>query len=223
MDSTWFLVVIGGITGVFVCWQAWETRKAAVATKDSVVANERHFRLVNQQWLEGRWSCRLRTNDDNIEFIAIHLDVVNPTPMSITFQEALHDISAWLPFGTSGIAHNFLNSNAVLPARRALPLGVGHYMLDTADKLAHYDNGQLRLTPSTLASYTDAFGQPRTQTLACIIYLRRGVEPVIQVTDAGIEHHPGEEPFFHPKHPNRMGWGLSNPKDTNNEANGSKG
>jgi hypothetical protein len=35
-DSNWWLVAVGTVTAAFICWQSWETRKAARATEESV-------------------------------------------------------------------------------------------------------------------------------------------------------------------------------------------
>jgi hypothetical protein len=39
--SQWIFVIITGITAGFICWQSWETRKAAQASQKSVKAAER--------------------------------------------------------------------------------------------------------------------------------------------------------------------------------------
>lgn len=37
-DSGWWLVIIAGVTGIFIGWQAWETKKAAKGARDSAIA-----------------------------------------------------------------------------------------------------------------------------------------------------------------------------------------
>ena len=37
-DSAWWLVIIAGVTGIFIGWQAWETRKAANSAQDTAKA-----------------------------------------------------------------------------------------------------------------------------------------------------------------------------------------
>jgi hypothetical protein len=48
VKSDWWLVIIAAFTGSVICWQSWQTRKAAEATRDSVKIQEVEFR----QWVQ---------------------------------------------------------------------------------------------------------------------------------------------------------------------------
>lgn len=46
-DPNWWLVIVAGITGAFICWQSWETHKSAEATRKSVALSAD----ANSQWM----------------------------------------------------------------------------------------------------------------------------------------------------------------------------
>ena len=84
------LCIITLVTGFFVGWQAYETRQAAQATRDATQQTERHFELLNAQWLD--------TSHFYIEAVtvvdttgapsslmwSIDLHIANNTPLKIT-------------------------------------------------------------------------------------------------------------------------------------------
>ena len=39
----WWLVIVAGITGAFICWQSWEIRKSAEASRDQVEISRKAF------------------------------------------------------------------------------------------------------------------------------------------------------------------------------------
>ena len=47
--AQWILIVITGITAGFICWQAWETRRAANATKKAAEGVERQVGIMESQ------------------------------------------------------------------------------------------------------------------------------------------------------------------------------
>lgn len=47
----WWLVIIAGLTGGFICWQGWWTRKAAQASEDSNRQNAEFFRAEKRPWV----------------------------------------------------------------------------------------------------------------------------------------------------------------------------
>lgn len=50
--SDWWLVIMAAITASVICWQSWETRKAAQASKDGVelVLSKERARLTVKSW-----------------------------------------------------------------------------------------------------------------------------------------------------------------------------
>lgn len=46
-DPNWWLVIVAGITGGFICWQSWETHESAEATRKSVELSAN----ANTQWV----------------------------------------------------------------------------------------------------------------------------------------------------------------------------
>lgn len=52
IESDWWLVGIGAVTAAVICWQSWETRKAAQASKASVamVLSKERARLTIKVW-----------------------------------------------------------------------------------------------------------------------------------------------------------------------------
>lgn len=52
VESDWWLVGIGAVTATVICWQSWETRKAAQASKASVamVLSKERARLTIKVW-----------------------------------------------------------------------------------------------------------------------------------------------------------------------------
>ncbi|WP_348262861.1 hypothetical protein P8935_24100 [Telmatobacter sp. DSM 110680] len=51
-SSEWWLVVMAAVTAGVICWQSWETRKAAQASKDSIalVLSKERARLAIKVW-----------------------------------------------------------------------------------------------------------------------------------------------------------------------------
>jgi hypothetical protein len=47
--AQWILVIVTAITAGFICWQAWETRRAARAAADSVIAIQRQTGVLERQ------------------------------------------------------------------------------------------------------------------------------------------------------------------------------
>jgi hypothetical protein len=53
-SAEWVLVIVTGITAAFICWQSWETRRAANAAKDSTAAASHNTEVlidIERAWL----------------------------------------------------------------------------------------------------------------------------------------------------------------------------
>jgi hypothetical protein len=48
-SSQWILIIVGTITAAFICWQAWETRRAANAAANSVAAIKTQTGVLERQ------------------------------------------------------------------------------------------------------------------------------------------------------------------------------
>ena len=85
MKPDWALVIVGTLTFVAVFWQARATAASAKATRDSVKTTERHFALLNAQWLDvDDFFCEPALggeNDSGIWFVGLR--ITNNTPLIV--------------------------------------------------------------------------------------------------------------------------------------------
>jgi hypothetical protein len=87
--SNWAMAMIAAITGGIVVWQAWETRSAVQATRDSITQTGRHFELLNAQWLDtGAFFVQaMDVPDVTTSESALHwmltFKIQNPTPLKV--------------------------------------------------------------------------------------------------------------------------------------------
>lgn len=99
-DPNWWLVIAAGVTGVFVCWQSWETHKSAEATRKSVDLSA----AANSQWVRlkllGMYSEIEPQQPDPPPVITIKCRwaILNPSTQPLTLHRVKVDVArddAW--------------------------------------------------------------------------------------------------------------------------------
>jgi len=89
MKPEWWLVAVGILTTLVIGWQAWETRRAANQTRRSVASSERHFAMLNAQWLDAEdFVCQpmMPLHDKELAVWFITFKIRNNTPLIVTIK-----------------------------------------------------------------------------------------------------------------------------------------
>ncbi len=91
MNPEWILAGVGILTFWAVWEQARATKDAAIASRDSIKQNERHFDLVNQQWIDlSQFSCRIvpipDTDASATESWSFDFKISNRTPLKFSVE-----------------------------------------------------------------------------------------------------------------------------------------
>ena len=142
------LALVAGITGLIVGWQAWETRKATAQA-------DRHVRLLNQQWLDtDNWESFGMTRPDGTTYVLITFNVVNPTNMAVSVQRI--EVSQNHKRTTI-----YETVNETLGPGRRYPIEIEYPITD--NRIPRYVAGTLRVLITGSVSFTNAFGDERTQ------------------------------------------------------------
>jgi hypothetical protein len=156
MNSNQALVVVGIITFVALLWQANETRRAAAATRDSVQANERHFRLLNQQWMDfDNWNANVNGGVADISF-----DIINRTKMAVTLTIIR---TRYFRRGAGRDWELELAGNDLLIPNRPYQGSAADYDLSDTAVLWQYMTSEHHLTLLGQIEFIDAFGQKQVQ------------------------------------------------------------
>jgi hypothetical protein len=188
--ADWALVLVGTLTGLAVWRQAVHTKAAAQATRDSVAANERHFKLVNQQWLDTQnWRVLYTAISNETLRMDVWCEVANPTTMAVTLTGFRADsldtpIDSWVA-----------TTRHVLPPRRDYPILFGSTTVATAAVESVKDGHEPAFTFVGEIRYVDAFDQPRVQAFGRLCKVMRAGPPEFTPFDGSLQqHHAGDGP-----------------------------
>lgn len=78
------LIIVTAVTGAFIAWQAWETKKAAVATQTYVEIQEASL----TQWIElKKWTAFRRAPAHGGKVLCIGCDIFNPTERPLKIEK----------------------------------------------------------------------------------------------------------------------------------------
>jgi len=184
----WILVIVGVITAGVICWQSWETRRAAKAaaasveaineqagmmkrqteaTEKSAIAAERSIRLqeiIQQQWLEiDGWRREgFGSRESNPPSFTIAVDVSNPTKIPLTVKSARIGV-----LGES--VAEYVVENTLGPDAEPIKITCSYTV--KPEWLASYNAYSLIVVVVGSVVYTDCFERERTQDFrrACFL------------------------------------------------------
>lgn len=86
--AQWILVIVTTVTAGFICWQSYETRRAAKATQVAAQATQKSVELQQatfRQWLVFKdWTTVYDDVSRNRPAIEIRFQIINPTNLPLT-------------------------------------------------------------------------------------------------------------------------------------------
>jgi len=95
--AQWVLIIVTTITAGFICWQAWETRRAANAALGSVKTIKRQTALQEasmRQWIvTGDWRQEPRYSDGLLVEIVLHIPIRNETNYPLTLDSVAAELN----------------------------------------------------------------------------------------------------------------------------------
>ena len=157
----WWVVIIAGITGIFVCWQSWETRKAAnAARRQSEIASDtakRQLRaylcidqslvkLTDDGCMEGQLNLRNAGQTPAYKVRCWYRPIFREFPLAGTVERPPSDL-----FIATGVIPP--QNHQILIAKRIPPQGPILAAVETGEA-AYYIYGE--------AAYQDIFGDSHT-------------------------------------------------------------
>lgn len=155
------LVLVGAVTGGFICWQAWETRRAAEATQKAAKATEASVdlqKVAMEQWIDtDDWeagSVFIQPTATEA-FLPISFSVVNTTK----FKMLLDRVELWID--REEAASIWFRKQLLTPEGGYTSVEIQRRLVGV--KLDSYRKGILRFEIGGVVSYVDAFGQAQKQ------------------------------------------------------------
>jgi len=165
----WWVVIVATVTGLFVAWQAFETRKAADASWKSIALQEAAY----QQWIEfHNWTASL----DYIEkehFLDVQVEILNPTAWPLTLVDGYIAFSRGAD-GGGGYSEDFNESISLVPK---IPHKVTVLVEITKRQAEIFKKENLNLSVSGKFRYVGALQKPTIQELRGILFCSENGKP----------------------------------------------
>ncbi len=178
----WWLVIIAGLTGMFIGWQGWETRKAADASRDGIRLQEAAFR----QWVavEG-WSSNVIRKKDGRTMLGISFTLVNRTGYPLTIK------SGGVKFGPDVSNSSKVKENSFLPPNTPHAIEVEFEM--SPEQLRKYLKRELWSGVAGNVVYVGILNKTETQQFGGFLISKQGGDP-LRLTETIFIPHIGMEP-----------------------------
>jgi hypothetical protein len=167
--------------------QTAATANAAQATLASVEQADRHFKLVNQQWLDtADWFVSFKKTSTGLEEVTPKFWITNPTKMAVTL---VGYTTRFIDGAFEELVHKDFGRPVVLPPGRIFPGVCPAAVLNDLASVAQFKNDRLKLTLRGSIEYIDAFGQPQTLYVGRVCMCGISQKPVFTVVDGVLTPH----------------------------------
>jgi hypothetical protein len=152
----WWLVLLGFITCGVVGWQAWETRAASTAARDSIRLQE----VAYKQWVElTNW----RSEKLGPTSLVIKVDIVNSTNFPLTLTSACITIGL-----ADGIEAHLICKDRFLPPKEPVDMSVPIEL--TEPEIPSFHNNSLGFSTKGSIEFKSILNRPEVQKFQGLLF-----------------------------------------------------